>query len=336
MPRFQKPDSMEHFKFFAQNVRVKLDKYKDLSEDELTEIQRQQVEGLAEIERQLRDFLLGQDFGKQCYVAFIEHVKGNILRARPYFRAQAGTFSKNISPALKQNNIDALMHQDINYHFVNFMISSGVKIPLDSEFWKYVKQIEDIREELITMNTPLAISRATLFWRKTQKSHLSFMDLVQMAVEGLIAAIDKYSGTYKKVWRSVAIGRMTGNHLEQYNQTMVHFWPKDRRRLYRAHKTISKYDDVDIVDVVEAVNFEAPEKQQVGKDELQQLIAAASVSSYDSLNKTRFYEVIEQIEDENRPDAAIEKNDLIVKLGKAIINLSNFEKKILKLKGIEL
>lgn len=119
-----------------------------------------------------------------------------------------------------------------------------------------------LREQVILTNLALAVERSEAFWRRTQQSHLSRMDLLHHGVEGLASAVDKVvlavrmpDGKYE-AWDpadprhaglpfsrepgdalcATAVRRMTGNHIEHYSQTLMHFMPDDQRRLYRARK----------------------------------------------------------------------------------------------------
>ena len=61
---------------------------------------------------------------QEIYKKFLQHIcvkQKNILSARPYFRESAVTFSKKITPAIKNNDIDALKKFDINYQFIKFI-----------------------------------------------------------------------------------------------------------------------------------------------------------------------------------------------------------------------
>jgi len=86
----------------------------------------------------------------------------------------------------------------------------------DSELLKIYGKILELRQELVLMNLPLVISRARIFYSRTPKSHLSFMDFIQIGVAGLLAGIDKYCGEYSRVWRSVVIGRIVGDYISSY------------------------------------------------------------------------------------------------------------------------
>jgi hypothetical protein len=94
------------------------------------------------------------------------------------------------------------------------------------------------------------------------------------------------------------------------------------------------------VDVVNQVNFNSGEKQKTGEEELGNLIAASSVLSSDSkvAGETEKVTPIAKFEDleERRPDIVVETNEALSKMFLAIELLPLFDRKILRLKGIDL
>jgi hypothetical protein len=100
---------------------------------------------------------------------------------------------------------------------------------------------------------PLAIAQAKQFWHKapsaTKDTRFSFMDFVQIAADGLMSAVDKFvlpggleaNPALIRVWRAVAIGRMKGNFIEMFSETTIHFFPQDKRKLYRANKHLKEF-----------------------------------------------------------------------------------------------
>lgn len=110
------------------------------------------------------------------------------------------------------------------------------------------QKIKDIRDEMITQNLPLAISRARIFWSYTPESHLSYVDLIDIAAEGLTISVDKYvipPGGYTRIFRSVSIGRMVSGFIEEYSNTLIHFYPNDKNKLYKANKLLKDKTNID-------------------------------------------------------------------------------------------
>jgi hypothetical protein len=126
---------------------------------------------------------------------------------------------------------------------------------------------------LIEMNAPLAIAQATKFFKKTPKSHMTRMDLIQVAMEGLASGVDKYVCPYRnKSYRQVLIGRIKGNLIEAYSETMIHFYPSDKRKLYNANKAMREFSveqQVDFKGLAKRINDTgqaAPVHHHAGRD----------------------------------------------------------------------
>jgi hypothetical protein len=122
------------------------------------------------------------------------------------------------------------------------------------ELARLAKQIWESREKLVERNMPLAINRAKMFWGKVPKADRELMDFVQLAAEGLISAVDKFVLPYRTVFRSVIIGRVTGNMTEASSDTLMHFYPSDKRILYKANLIIHRHHIDDLDRVAEIIN----------------------------------------------------------------------------------
>jgi hypothetical protein len=268
-----------------------------------TEAQKRQVEELLDAEKKFKENVLKYRQSTEIYKKFLQKVcikNRNILSARPYFRETATRFSKNITPAIKSSNIEVLKTFDVNYQFIKFVRDNWLgKFPPRAQ--ELFDRVHAGRQLLIENNMPLAINRAKLFWRKTPRSHLTLVDLIGISAMGLAAGVDKWCGPYSPVFRSVCIGRMVGNMIDSYSETLLHFYPSDKRILYKANsirgrKGVDAYDDL-----AEAVNnaFQEDAKDTVQKDgsikkgksipknkvkvgELSELMQAASTVSADT------------------------------------------------------
>jgi hypothetical protein len=206
---------------------------------------------------------------------------------------------------------------------------------------------------------PLGIARARVFYSRTPKSHLSYLDLIQIAAEGMMSGVDKYSPGKKgevdpKVFRSTMIGRISGNHIEEYSETLIHFFPVDKRKIYRANKLIRHFAGmVDHEKLADQVN-EGPAKKKgeesdgdeenvshkTTASEIADLMAAASTVSADSSLPTdpdapepitRF-----AAPEATRPDVQVENRAALVLLAQAEKGLTLWERKLLRLKGLRL
>lgn len=214
-------NSDEHFKQFASALEGVIEKYGTV--EDLYELQRQQLNKLVNLEAEFRDTLQAHKHGSAVYAEFVHFIcetKKNILDARPYFRERQKRFTKEISGVFKSRTHEGLYPFRFNYRFILFVMEArkwGKKSKIQTLFDK----ITALRTEILEINIPLGISRARVFYSRTPKSHLSYMDLIQISIEGLMSGIDKYTPgedgiIIPRIFRSTVMGRMGGNHISEY------------------------------------------------------------------------------------------------------------------------
>jgi hypothetical protein len=302
------------------------------------EFQKVQVERLAELEVALRDALVAHRWGKASYVRFVKHVcddRRNILSARPYFRERQVVFAGPISDALKARDWRALQKFHPNYNFFEVAMSCR-KWPLGSPVWRLFCQMKRHRKELVIANLPLAINRGHKFYNCAVKSRssLSSMDIVDTFAEGLISGVDKYVGKWAPVWRSVAIGRMVGFGIDENSATILHFYPPDRRRIYRFNKARAASPDAPFEAVLEAVNAGA--ESAASPSELAELAAASSapVSADAPLDEDGKRSLSDSFAapEEWRPDVALEAKERAETARRAWLSLTPFERKVVSIR----
>lgn len=357
----QLPDN-EHFRTFAVTLEEHIAKYGTVKD--WYALQKHQVEELISLELRFRKTLIKHQYGKWAYRRFVDFItteKKNILAARPYFRERQETFAKKISRALKDKDVEKLATFSVNYQFILFVValqprgkSWGAKSPIV----RFADKIRHLRQTIVEMNMPLGISRARVFYSRTPKSHLSYMDEIQIAAEGMMSGVDKYApdeyGVDPKQFCATMIGRMTGNFIEEYSETLIHFYPVDKRKLYRAHKLVGRQPgEVDHDWLANQVNTSIKkrknddeaeviidEQHKTNGPEIADLMAAASCVSADSSLPTdpdapepitRF-----AAPESTRPDVMVEKHDAMGLMASAEKQLSIFERKLLRLRGVRL
>lgn len=343
----------EHFKFFAKSLREELKKYPKDETLDLMDIQKEQILKLNELEESFREALIRDRRGDDVYQKFISLIldeNENVLTSRVYFRERQDTFSKTVGAAIKKRDHKDLQKYHVNWLFVSFVLKC-TKWPKSSEVLKIAKKLEKIRDEIILTNTPLALSRARIFYNKTPQAHLSHMDLCMIGVMGLISAIDKFVAPedFGRIFRSVCVGRITGYHISSYSATLVHLYPQDHRKLYRANKIARKYatnEGIDFDAMVKELNGKAEDPSQITSvTEIASIMAAASTVSADSTPpSTQNEEDAAQetnldhyaIEPAQWPEQQYEDAEARFTLYKACEDLSIFERKLLKLKGLAL
>jgi hypothetical protein len=313
-----------------------------------TEAQKRQVETLLSVEKMFKETILKYRQSTEIYKKFLQKVcikNKNILSARPYFRETATKFSEKITPAIKQGDIEVLKTFNINYQLISFAREQWLgKFPDRAEV--LFKRVESARRLLIETNLPLAVNRAKLFYRKTPRSHLTLIDLIGECSLGLAAGIDKWCGPYSPVFRSVCIGRMVGNMIDKYSETMLHFYPSDKRVLYKANSIRGRRGIDEAADLAEAVNTAFKEDATEGKSipktkveagDLSELMNASSPISADSTVNDEGYGVYSYTYD---PRVDIEKSYIEREITGQILSSASklpiLNRKLLRLKGIKL
>lgn len=330
----------DSFQRLVSEITRSLERNKDGS------IQQEQVEELMDAERKFRLTVLQYRQATEIYKKFLQRVcitNKNILSARPYFRETAVTFSQKITPAIKAKDLETLKTFDINYQFIKFIRQSWLG-PFPKRAEQLFQRVHTARNKLIENNMPLAVNRAMLFFRKVPPSHLTLMDMIEICGMGLAAGVDKYCGKYSPVFRSVCIGRMVGNLIESYSETMLHFYPSDKRILYKANSIRGRQGITDIVELTKAVNDSFAQDEKDGKtvpkknitvSELAALMSAASTVSADATINDEGFGVYHFTADGalNVEEKMIQKETMSQVL-EAARGLSLMERKVLRLKGI--
>jgi DNA-directed RNA polymerase specialized sigma subunit len=342
-------ESIAHFQIFSKVVQHHLKIAGVKASNDNTLLQQEQVNSLSALELKFRDELLSSDLAETAYNRFIEFITedlGNILRAKPYFRERKDAFQNHIARALKEKDWKALKGFHVNYLFINIVTKNwDWKSAEQQKLRPYLDQIIKVRKALVTINMPLVINRVKVFWSRTQKSHLSYMDLIQIGAEGLMNGIDKYCGQYDRRWRGVAIGRMVGNFIECYSQTVLHLFPSDRRKLYRANKYRAKHvqGEWDMAELVKTVEV-LKDGRTVAKssvDEILELLAASSPVSCDTTPVSEDKEGSDNIANyeapyEDRPDYQCEMWDAQLQMLACANKLPLYDRKLLRLKGLDI
>lgn len=338
-----------HFKNFAGCLDSAIQRWGEMPDDQEGFIARQktQVERLDKLEEDFRRALIKHPWGPNVFkefVSFIRDQRRNILDARPYYRERQEKFTNEISVSLHKRHHIGLYKYHFNYGFVLFALEAK-KWPRGSKVATLGREIERARTELIEMNAPLAIAQATKFFKKTPRSHMTRMDLIQVAMEGLSSGVDKYVCPYNNnVYRHTLIGRIKGNLIEAYSETMIHFYPSDKRKLYNANKAMRQFavdQQVDYKALAKHINANAKQAQyRTNPDEIAGLVAAASTVSADSqttnVDGEPGLETIERYSDdpEQQPDRQFERAEMHAVLRQGISRLTVLEQKVLRLKGV--
>jgi DNA-directed RNA polymerase specialized sigma subunit len=312
--------------------------------------QKEQVEELFLAEKLFKEEILKYKYSNQIYKRFIQKIKvedRNILYSKPYFRESAITFSKKITPCLKNDDTDGLKKFNINFQLIQF-IKNNWRGPLGVKAERLFQRVRRAREVLMENNLPLVINAAKLFYRKVPRSDLTLMDMISTATTGLSIAIDKYcgdkTGKYSEVFRSVILGRATGNLIRDYSATQLHFYPSDRKVLYRSNTIRGRQGITEINELTAAVNasFEADKlegknvpKHKIVASDLQYLLNASSMVSVENTVDENDFNAYDRT-----PDDKVGAEESIIDIetketvSRLIKELPVLHRKILRLKGI--
>lgn len=348
-------DTDLHFQKFTKSLKYQIEQ-QSLPEENFDDlirlkVQKEEVEKLVSLEKKVKEVLLASPYGESFYNQFIDficHTEKNILLARPYFRERQISFYKGISDCFKNREWKGLTSYHFNFLFISFFESPQNQWKMIPEALPLIQQIKELRKRITQKLMPLAISRSRIFCGRTPKSHLDFMDLLQISAEGLISAIDKYCLPFTRVFRSVCIGRMVGNFIAEYSETFMHFYPVDRRKIYRANKItknlMNDSEEIDYRILAQKVNktqtgLLLPKEQRTTPEEIYHLLAASSCVSTDMV-----FDVGDENEEncsnqyaaplEDCPDVIVEKEELFKKVISRINRLTLLQKKLLILEGL--
>jgi RNA polymerase sigma factor (sigma-70 family) len=339
---FPLPD--EHFTKYIQNLEPIL-AARGRNTDAL---QKWQVDHLAKLEKDFRRALVRHPRGIGVYRAFIDQC-ANILTARPFFRERDETFKAHISTALKAKDPVALTRFSFNWNFIQFVVRLGgwEADRQGRRMLDLANRVRDMRHELVECNLPLAIREARGFFHQNQRSHLAKMDFNQIAAVGLVEAIDKFSGPYTKTFRAVCIGRMKGNLIDDNSQTYIHFYPTERKTLYRVRKlmrTLPKDGPVDYQKLHHLLNAKesSSEEKLTGFSDMLHILAASQVTSANALvsdgDEDEHTNLIDKFAApaSSRPDVQVEQAEGRRAVGDAIRTLPLVDQKLLRMRGVDL
>lgn len=356
----------DHFKFFGEALRRNLSVYGKMNDVQLLCLQRKQLETLTSLETEFKQVLIKHPWGANTYRRFtykICHENGNVLTSRPFFRERQGTCTGPINRAIQNEDVESLYKYNFNYQFVVFVLNCRKWGKWGGRLHSIANKIKQARQDIIELNMPLALSQSRIFWSKVPAkapyTHQQHMDFCQIAADGLISAVDKFvlptaaefpdekelHEMFRK-FRPMAVQRMVGNFIESYSETSIHFYPNDKKRIYRAHKFLARSKGpVDYEKVAEYVNGDIKGKpikktEKTTSSEIAELLSSASsVMVNEFLGEDGADTETNHLDryssgDEYRPDTSFEKKEASNSLHLATQTLSLLEIKLLTLKGV--
>lgn len=275
--------------------------------------------------------------GKQKYKDFITYIveERDLREARPYFRERENMFKDIINPAIKGRRPEMLHKLKMNFLFCSFAMEtmSGKDPQLDSLF----AEIKRIREGLIHRHLHYALNRAKAFNRGI--GHIvEFGDLIQIANEGLVIAVDKYViDEQSSPFHTMAIGRMVAELISSGDQALpVTLGGQASRKLYQIRKLLEKTPGLNTKELADII--------KIAEEEVALLMNAVVIKSLDeSLNdddggdspSITLMDFLPSIADEhNDPYLMLEKKDMLETAAQIFQTLTLLEQKALRLKGV--
>jgi hypothetical protein len=315
---------------------------KKLNKKEFTKKQKAQVERMMELEEIFRKTINSYKQSDKIYYKFLIYIKrqkGNILMARPFFRENSETFGKEISPAFKEDNVEKIKKFHINYKFILFVIENW-KGNIPSKAVDAWEEHQKVRKQIIENSMPMAINEAMKFYKAVPKNHTTLMDIINASISGLCIGVDKWVGPFRSVFRSVCLSRMKSNIMDIYNQTFFHYYPSDKKIIYKSNllKAREKIENQDkLLDAINDYLEENNDKRILKKYELQHLLNGANLESIEGAPTDEGYSIYDSYVDENNDiEKNVEQKDLLKKILIECQDLLLIEKKIIRLKGVDL
>jgi DNA-directed RNA polymerase specialized sigma subunit len=288
---------------------------------------------LIELEKKFGEKLHKSRQGKRVYVEFVSMIHETnmgMVSLRPYFRLKESAYLSVInSKAIGRGHSEVLYNAPINFKFINFAMGK-MELP-NKKFVVLFEKMKLIRQEIINNNLFLALGKAKSHGRSSG-FFSETSDLVQMANEGLIMAVDKYVPGEGSVFANVAIGRMIAEMIDKgSNSSSATINSGGKKRLYRIRKLLSGNPNLTRSQVAEILN--------VAEEEVNALLEATYHSSLDQPVGVEDDRTLGDVTpDTSTTDAyeITENKDLFLKLLSSYQYLSVIEQKILKLKGVNL
>lgn len=328
----------EHYLFFTKSLEDILKAY-GLTRKQQIAGTKKLVEDLVATEQQFFAALTRKKrLSHKVRMSFIDYItkeRGNILSARPFYRDDRDVFTEKISPLIKARDGRALDFQ-LNAQFTLWALKRfGVEMPNRAR--ALAEKSLKIRETIAIQNLPLAVSRANIFRSKTPASpHLARLDQIQICVEGLMSAIDKYRLPWTPTFVSTIIGRASGLMIQAYSTPELHLYSLDQTKLYRANKALRR--QLPVEEIVQRVNSGLAPKDHTDAEEIEMLVNAShSALSLDAAMSNRDTEKASHISNVPAPgptpEEMVESSELSGKLNAAVVKLSVLQRKILALRG---
>jgi hypothetical protein len=297
--------------------------------------------------------------GRDTYVKFIRMInteKQDIKQARNFFRMRQGEFQRRVLKAIGKMNTSVVCKAHVNYQFCYFVMNN-----LETEDKIYLEKIDNIYKEIIEIRKGIASDFLRLAVYSAKRSHQlykdsysDFSDIIQIANEALMHAIDSYvvdttnnSKTSTKApndknnnnrFKYVAIGWILSRLMASQGSlnSAVFINEATNKKLFQIRRTIEDHPNDSMLEI--------SIKVQMSEFEVNNLLALSDHISMDApvkLNQSEahprtFGDRFASEDPSSKTYEVIESNDLSNKLQTMFKDLTVLEKKLLILKGIKI
>ena len=289
------------------------------------------LEDLLSKEYSFKKTLIKYKKGLQVYEKFISYItedERNILAARIFFREREATFSKHISKAIKNKDVATLLKFKINYKFMNWAVNN-CNIPQRKKLEGMLNSASEYRRSIIEQNLPLVVNRSRLYQYKTRKYSIDALEFIQVAVEGFMAAIDKFVPMKDVQFKGVAVGWMQARLMADFSDGFLKLSVREKRILYRANVAIYRHSIKEINDVLKFVRISFPKTTMKAlEDVLSSSIAPSNIELHSS-SDNGILDANEQRDNESEIVRSLDQQHLI----KEVDLLPCLQKKVIILRG---
>ena len=306
---------------------------KDIREEDILVIFRD----LYNKEQSFAKRLRSTGYGRKVYFQFIKMIqssRGGIKIAKTYFRAREESYLLTVNKAIREANPKLMHDVPVNYKFCKFAVEAMIE-KKDEELVSLFNEIKALREEIINKHLFLSLNKAKVFKKNSYGTMTPFEDLIQIANEALIIAVDKYvMDKDSSSFHSMAIGRIIA-HLITDGETSssVTVGQHAKKKLYSIRKLLQSSPNFSTKEISDAL--------KIAEDEVVDLLGTTSYQSLDDFtsedSSTRVGEVfVKSTKTETNQYGTVEKENLLSVLDKSYDVLSVIEKKVLRLKGVRI
>lgn len=298
----------------------------------------QEISKLIELEAKFARKLRTVAGGKQIYKDFINYIliERDLREARPFFRERENMYKDTINKAIKERKPEILHKMKVNYLFCAFAVERLQK--KDAKLMSIYNEIKALRESLIHKHLHYALNRAKSF-NRGMSGAIDFGDLIQIANEALIVAVDKYvPDEQASAFHTMALGRMISHLISSGDQSLaVSLGSGASRKLYQIKRLLEKTPGLSTKEVADIVGM-IEEEVSLLMNVTSTKSLDESLNGEDSANDTpsiTLLDFLPSVADENNdPYLIIEKRDLLVRAAEIFQTLTLLEQKALRLKGV--